>query len=500
MAARKPSIKQLETENRKLKLELANQVLEIRSNFLKREKSRFRHFEAAAKTARTQGWKTPAATGPITTLSMALSTIRERSRDQVRNNGYAESAINTIVSGMVGYGVSYAIKNKRLAALWNAWSENPLYCDARKKQNMGGLQAMAVRTWAIDGEVLFRRVVRKDWKAGEHPYAIQILEPDLLDSSKDNRALGIRQGIELDAFGAPIAYWLFPDHPSEGIGSRISERISASEIGHMYWEKRPGQIRGIPLFAPVIMRMHDLDDYQDAQLTRQKLAACFMAFVTNIEGEDEAQRPEANELVEMLEPGIIQPLRLGENVEFANPPGVTGYGEYTNSHHHGIAAGIGITFEDMTGDYSMVSWSSGRLGRLKFYANLDTWQWNMLVPNFCDKIWKWFLEGAEFLGIPTKSAVVDYTLPRRPVADLNEYKARRDEVRAGFKSISEAIRENGYDPDKILEENREFLEKADTVGQVYDCDPRRITGFGQAQPYQVDTTSPPGDQGKPAPA
>lgn len=483
----------LEERKRILQLEIETQALRLRKEFIDKECKRIRRFEAASKTKRTQGWTTPGSSGPISSLSPALSILRERSRDLIQNTGYGESAVTTIVSGMVGYGVTVSINNKRLAALWKTWAEDSEQCDARQRQRMGGLQAQVVRSWVESGEILFRKVIRKNWKPGEHPYAIQVIEPDLLDTTKENRALRLRQGIEFDEYGAPVAYWLYPEHPVEGMGMKPSERIPASDVGHMFFEKRPGQIRGYPLFTPIIIKMHDLGDFEDAQLMRQKLAACFMAFVTNIEGESADVRKEADELYEKLTPGIIQPLRIGESVEFANPPSVTGYKEYTGALLHGVAAGIGVTYEDLTGDFSMVNWSSGRLGRLKYYANLDTWQWLMLIPMFCDKVWRWFLEGAEFLGIPTKSATVKYTLPRRPVADLNEYRARRDEVRSGFKSIPEAIRENGYEEDAIIEENKRFLTKADAAGQVYDCDPRRISGFGQGQPYQAEAGIPPLD-------
>lgn len=480
-------LERLEARKQRLKLELEVRALEMRKSTLA-DRNRKRHYEGAARTPRTAGWQIPGMTGPVSTLAQALPVLRERSRDLIRNTGYGESAVSTIVSGMVGYGVSACISDssraraRNIQALWDRWTETT-QCDARQKSTLGGLQIQAVRQWVETGECLFRRVTRKNALPGEIPFAIQILEPELLDVSKEDKARGIRQGVECDPYGAPVAYWLYPEHPVESQGGMQSVRVSADDIGHMFFAHRAGQVRGVPLLAPVIMKMHDLGDYEDAQLTRQRLAACFMAFLTNMEAEEEDLWEEANTLLERLQPGIIQPLRTGESVQFANPPNTTGYTEYTRSILHSIAAGIGITYEDLTGDYSQVSWSSGRLARLKYYANLDSWQWQMFVPMFCDKVWRWFLDGAAFLGVDTSRVSVKYTLPRRPVADINEYKARRDEVRAGFKSIPEAIRENGYDPESVLMETAEFLKIAKEYGVVMDSDPSQVSAQGQSQPY-----------------
>lgn len=347
--------------------------------------------------------------------------------------------------------------------------------------------------------MLFRRVIRKDWKPGEIPFAIQLLEPDFIDDRNAGWGEGYQLGVKVDDYGAPEAYRLFKRHPFEqemipptGLYNE-SVDVPVSDVGHVFLRRRIGQLRGIPTLSPVIVRMRDLDEFEDAQLVRQKTAACFMAFVKDLNGDDE---DEEDELPERLEPGTIRRLGIGQEMDFANPPAVSGYGEYTSTLLHTISAGIGIPYEEFTGDYSKVSWSSGRLARMKFYGNLDVWQWEMFIPMFCDKVFGWFKDGSALQGIPCKGAVADWTAPRRPVADLNEYVRLRDEVRAGLKSIPEAIRENGFVPDDIIAQNAEFLEKADDAGLVFDSDPRRTSGQGQGQTNSLDSGVRPLDGGQ----
>ncbi|MCD8139459.1 MAG: phage portal protein [Planctomycetaceae bacterium] len=490
----------LERKRDLLKLEIQTTVLEYQKHRIKRRlQESKRHYEGGARTQRLSQWRVPTGSGPNAVVRPALRLLRERSRDLVRNNPLGESAASVMVSGIVGAGIEATIANKRLATLWKQWSEST-QCDATGISNFRGLQTLAARSWAENGEVLFRRVIRPDWKPGQIPFAIQLLEPDYLDDSYNVGDGNYQLGIKLNEYGAPIAYRMFPRHPFENEYhsvhqlANVSVDIPVDEIGHVYLRRRVGQVRGIPALSPVIIRMRDLDDYEDAQLMRQKLASCFMAFVTNLEGE---QQGEDDDLLDVLEPGVVQRLRLGENIEFANPPGVSGYGEYTGSHKHAIAAGLGIPYEELTGDYSAVSWSSDRLARMKFYGNLDIWQWEMFIPMFCSKIFGWFRDGATLLGIPCKDAAVDWTAPRRPVADLNEYVRLRDEIRAGLKFIPEGIRENGFNPDDILKENAEFLKKADDLGLVFDVDPRRTSGQGQGQTNGTDSGVPWLDGDKP---
>src|SRR4029077_19066455 len=79
----------------------------------------------------------------------------------------------------------------------------------------------------------------------------------------------------------------WPVHPGDTImvWPRLqSQRIPADQILHIFEKERPGQIRGVTSFAPVINRMRNLDDYDDAELWRKKIESCFAAFVIQNSG------------------------------------------------------------------------------------------------------------------------------------------------------------------------------------------------------------------------
>jgi capsid protein len=63
-------------------------------------------------------------------------------------------------------------------------------------------------------------------------------------------------------------------------------RVPASEIIHLFRPLRPGQIRGEPWLARALVKLNELDQYDDAELVRKKTAAMFAGFITRLSPED----------------------------------------------------------------------------------------------------------------------------------------------------------------------------------------------------------------------
>ncbi len=450
-----------------------------------------RAYEAAAKGRRTDGWKTSGSSANAETRS-GIGITRNRARALVRDNPYAARAVSVIASNMVGYGIKTTIQtpnkkaSKPLQDGWNAWAEST-QCDVDGLHNLYGLQELAARCIVEAGEVIIRRAWRSPKDGLSVPMQIQVLEPDYIDTNKEGSTTGgntIIQGIEFDKRGRRVAYWLFDSHPGDTHSFRFgieSKRVLVDDIIHVHRMDRPGQVRGITWLAPVVIRLRDFDEYEDAQLVRQKIAACFTAFVyENEAGESTGASKEP--LVDRMEPALIQRLGPGENVTLASPPGVSGYAEYASVTLHAIATGIGVPYEALTGDYSQVNFTSGRMGKADFHAMLDAWQWNMFIPKFCGGVFRWFAQGAELAGLPVRGATAKHTPPRRTLTDpTREIPALIKAVRGGGETLFGMIRAMGYEPEEFLREVSEGNRLLDQLGITLDCDPRRMTNAGQAQ-------------------
>lgn len=453
-----------------------------------------RSYDAASTGRRTQGWRrhladANASTGPH------LSNLRSAARDLVRNNAYAEAALRAIVNHTVGWGIEAKAMpaNERVMEAWKAWAETTA-CDADGVHDFAGLQKLVTRTVAESGEVLIRRRIRRPDDGLPIAIQIQVIEPDFIDTSKEAASLPnggrIVNGIELDPLGRKVAYWLFPEHPGSTIrATPASVRVSAENIRHVYRVLRPGQLRGVTTFAPVLLPFRDFDDFADATLMKQKVAACLSVITSDADG---AASPlgtlsGTDNEIDSLSPGMIVNVPPGRNVQVVQPPSVGEYPEYTMTVLRSIASGLGVTYEDMTGDYSNVNFSSARMARIEHWSNIDDWRWRVLIPQFCDPVWEWAME-AMAIGVAGRPGITErpkahWTAPPIPMIEPDkEGLAYQRNIRTGIMTLPEAIRERGYDPDALLEEYAESNKKLDALKIVLDSDPRQITQQGQAHP------------------
>lgn len=457
------------------------------------------NYQAARREGSRYEWRRAGGGGDADTVNGVRGDLAGISRDMIRNTPLARRAQQVIASNVVGDGIipkivtrSQAARDEFLGVIESHFDTTAIDADGR--QNLYGLQRLALNTIVDAGEVLIRRRRRLRTDGLVLPFQIQILEPDYLNTWVDGEtAIGtvIREGIEYNQIGQRVAYHLHDTHPGARPtwASRFdSRRVAASEILHIYWQDRPGQMRGVTWYAAVIRALQNLDDFEDAQLVRQKIAACFTAFRTTNEVGTLGDTLDGDESdvaygLESLSPGRIQNLPPGEDIRFADPPGVGDYDPFTRGVIRRVAAGFGITYESLSGDLSGVNFSSGRMGRMEMDRNISAWQWLMMVPQMLQPLSAWTLEAWNQASGRVRTGVrLDWVPPHRMLVDPNrELAAMRDEVRSGFTSRSAQIRRLGYDPERVTADIVTDNELADERGLVFDSDPRKVSGAGVTQ-------------------
>ena len=282
-----------------------------------KQKSKKRGFEAASKSKRLKGWFASGRSANSET-SIGLPMLRNRSRDLRRNNAHAAKAIQVITSNVVGPGIKTQFtdpgfdgtQDGPVEAAWKQWA-NSKNIDYDGKHNLEAMQGLVMDAVVESGEVLIRKRFNS---ALRYPLQYQVLESDFLAISKTGlapeRGNTIIQGIEFDEQGRRVAYWLYDRHPGGqdkfGLFQQVeAQRVPVDEVLHVYRQERPGQARGVPWGAPCMVRLKDLDDFADATVMRQKVAACFTAFVRELNPELVERPDEDCELMERLEPALI---------------------------------------------------------------------------------------------------------------------------------------------------------------------------------------------------
>lgn len=491
-----------------------------------RTASALQAYEAAAETRRTAGWRTDQR-GPNTEVGYSLGKIRARARDLSTNNSWGNKAVRAWTTRVVGPGIlPKPMKmgvNKRDSEIamgtWLDHAETP-GIDPAGEFSAYGVQSMTMREMVDAGEGL---IVRRWLSDGQQraqgvsvPYQVQCLEPDYLDTFKHEKLEDggyIIQGVEYGKAGNKRAFWLYPEHPGDfyGIhGSNFSQsqRVPAVDVIHLRRATRAGQVRGVPWGASCLLTLRDLDDFTDAELHRQRIAACFTAFVSDAQnlgsdgsygvalpGAPGVNPNEYNELdsVGKLQPGAIKVLPPGRTIHLASPPTTDGFPDYVRLTLHQIAAGYGTTYVALTGDLSDANYSSGRMGHLDWAAEIECVQNLNVVPTVCAGLWRWHNEALLASGQIAKPVPARWSVPKRPMVDpQKETTSLKEQVQAGFVSLSEAQRQVGQEPEEILRELAEDKRRAvnlDLELSVFQAPPGTVVDQGGSEPDEEKESS-----------
>ena len=244
-------------------------------------------YEAGAATRRTTGWL-PTTSDINTLVFRNLDTLRARSRDMVRRNPWAANALDAFVANAIGTGIKPqslhpdARLKERIQQLWLRWTDE---ADASNLTDFYGLQALACRAVMEAGECLIRLRPRLAKDGLTVPLQLQLLEAEHLPTGETRRLANgnyVRAGIEFDQIGRRVAYWLYREHPFDTlhpVASTELVRVPADAVLHLFRPIRPGQLRGQPWLTQVLVKLYELDQYDDAELVRKKTAAMFAGFI-----------------------------------------------------------------------------------------------------------------------------------------------------------------------------------------------------------------------------
>ena len=449
---------------------------------------------AAAQDVRTSLWN-PSGSSATAEVGMGAAPIARRARDAVRNDPYAARIVDLWAGNAVGAGITTRWPDRPHADAWRSWAESTA-CDAERRLDLYGLQALVMRAVVESGECLVRLLPGEITPANPIGLRLQLLESDYLDTTRNGLVDGqaVVQGIALDDAGAPAAYWLFRQHPGAAWispGQRVrSEPVPAAEVLHIYRKRRPGQLRDVSWLAPVLLRLRDLGDYEAALLMKAKIEACLAAVVTT--DSDDAVTGASTSLLrdaqgralEAFEPGIILYNRGAGSVEVVNPSGGGSHTAFARRTLEAAAVGAGLTYDQVSGDLTAANYSSLRAGKIEFRRLCEQVQYGMLIPMLVRPIAERFHAHGALAGLwgADMPHGVSHVPPAHEMIDpAKDTAALVSQVRAGFVPLPEAVASFGYDFRQAVEMVKEANAALDDAGVSLDTDPRRVARSGAAQ-------------------
>lgn len=440
-----------------------------------------RLFDAAKPDRMSMEW----GADPLTAddiIQKNWSALVARSQEQIANNDYAKHFVRLARQNIIGHqGIvmiprsksrNGSLDKKANDAIDRAWRD---FCkreniDITGKKSMREFQNQVVTALAGTGDYFARKIYGED--GGKYGYALQAIPAtrcpvDMVIDRVNGGTNFVRFGIEFTQYGRPVAYYfrtLMSDGDRFMYSGKPYVRVPADEIIHVFREEIPGQRRGLPWLATSLYRMRQMNGMDQAALVNARVGAAKMGWISFDEGTEGPEYDEDDPPIIDLEPGELGILPQGARVEKWEPQYPNGeYAIFTKNQLRGIAAGLGVAYNNLAQDLENVNFSSIRQGTLDERETWKDWQ-EWLCEEFMQQVFTPWLPRALLAGLiltdngqslnPVRLDKYSDVIwqPRRwdwidPVSDV---KANVQAKNALLKSPSQLIRDSGQDPDVVL--------------------------------------------------
>ena len=423
-----------------------------------------------------------------------LNVLRQRSRDAYMGIPTASAALKTMRTNVVAGGLMPSpqidadylrLTNEQAEALqaqilreFALWADTPV-CDADRVDNFYKLQQLAFLSYLMNGDA-FALLPMKEQPGQPYSLRVRVIEADRVCSPdsydrlvpcevKGHRVHRIVQGVETDADGMVIAYWICNQHPLSSLSNQAGAlewtRVEAygssgrPNVLHVMNRERAGQRRGVPVLAPVLEALKQLGRYTEAEITAAVISAMFTVFIQSATVQNgkpigEALPPE--QLIDAQDQGTIElgngaivALNPGETVEFAKPEHPnSGYDAFFNAMVKEIGAALEIPPEVLEKQFTQ-NFSSAR-GSLNEFWRTCGMQRDWFSDDFCQPVYEaWLAEAVArgrikapgFFGDPAiRKAYADckWNGPSRTALNPSqEVEAAIKRVDAGFSTAEE---------------------------------------------------------------
>lgn len=300
---------------------------------------------------------------------------------------------------------------------WHAYASNPLECDAVARQTISQMARAALKMWFATGEIVALLPYHKDSLAITGTKVL--LLPSWKLSLKNDPLNKVVQGVRMDGRGRPAGY-VFRMKNALNMETDVSilarDAVNRPQVIHIY-DGLPGQIRGITPFVSALKVVRQADQLANATLTAALIQSLFAATVESdlptsevmqaLQSGDEQQGIGGGTLEDFLAArlGWAQNTRIdlsdqskiahlfpGEKLKFnrSEHPN-TVYEAFMNILLREIAKALGITFEQLTGNYNGVSYTGVRMSTTDNWPNVMHRRDNIMA-RFYQPIYEAWLE------------------------------------------------------------------------------------------------------------
>lgn len=457
---------------------------------------------------------------PDAEINFSRDTIVARIRDAVRNDGWGSGAISRILDNVIGanfrpifrpdYRALRAMTGlKTFDAQWanefgkaqdanyRTWADDPaMWCDIERGTTIPGMAYLGFRHLLVDGECLaMARYEPGRTGAGRARYAtaMQLIDPDRLSNPNNLMDMRwVRGGVEIDGYGAPIAYHIREAHQGDWFNAaeslvwkRIPRETSWGRpiIIHHFERDRAAQHRGVGMLTPVLAKLKQLIKYDGAELDAALINAVFGAFIESpfdhsmlgdaLGGEIDTIGPyqegraEWHATRKLTVGGVVIPTMYpGEKintVQAAHPNG--NYKDFQAAVLRNIAAATGLSAQQLSQNWADVNYSSARAAILEAWKTFERRRLFFTVGFAHQVAAAWMEEsfdvddymlpaGApDFIDARAAYSAARWIGPARGWVDpVSEKQGAWLELKMGLTSLEDVAAEQGRDVEEVLDQ------------------------------------------------
>ena len=407
-------------------------------------------------------------------------TMRELARHLDENHDITSGALTSLVNNIIGRaGISIeptprlldgSIADEFAGQIIDMEREANKRVDVAGQFDRGQSERMMCLCFLRDGEIFQRNLcgfVPGLKHNSKLPYSIELIDADWLDLSFYDEPRRIRQSIEFDQWGRPLNYWFYKYDPNSiRVLSRDRLAYDANFIDHLKMIRRPNQARGVTVLASGMNRIRDLKDYEESERISARIAAAMTGYIKK--GSSDNYHPNKKDTKVprdfQISPGMIfDNLAVGEDIGTINHNRPSPLLQsFRDSMIRAFAAGVGGSASTIGRVYDKGSYSSQRQENIEAFLNYSVVTSGFIstitMPSYQRRVTLGV--GAGLLNPPVNldwSTLLDaeYRGPVMPLIDpVHEANADLIQVQAGFKAISQAIRDRGRNPREVFSQIR----------------------------------------------
>lgn len=408
------------------------------------------NWRGASQTLRSMAsWIPRFGSGRSDTPKHERDKMAARSYDAWRNHNVARAITTRMRTNVVGTGLQFhpsvdadvlgigedeaEALNTTIASEFNLYFNNPQEIDVEGTLDGSGLQSLTFLSAMLGGDCWVSTPFE------ERVGCIYGTKVQLIDAARvsnngnNNDTQTLQDGVEITRNGMPIAIHVRRRHPGERYVTTepdtwdrleiYGQETGARRVFQVWQDKdRIGMTRGVPLLAPILEPLQQLEQYTRAELMAAVISAMFTVFIkkesTQVDERGNAIPFVAGQTVKSEAQGLalgfgaVLDMAPGESAEQVNPARPNSkFDPFFMAMVKAMSAALELPVDEVLLAYN-ASYSAARAAMLQAWRVYEMRRW-WLVQQFCQPLFALWMDEAVARG---RVPVSDYADPRRRAA------------------------------------------------------------------------------------